>query len=64
MLDVRAGPDGKTLSVSLSRALAVDPNKMWRWVCVMEIMKEHGGSEGKELLEDEWEGLGFGTGVE
>ena len=65
MLDGRMGPGGETLSVRLSRAPAVDPNEMWRWVCETEVMEEHGGSEGGvELLSDEWEGLGFGTGVE
>ena len=67
MLNGRVGPGGETLSVRLSRIPAVDTNEVWRWVCEMEVMEEHGGSEGREeLLEDEWEGLVFATemGVE
>ncbi|KAH9970270.1 hypothetical protein BJV74DRAFT_867387 [Russula compacta] len=56
-LDGRAGPGGETLYVSLSRHPAVHTNQLWQWANAEE--------EGKEAhVEDEWGGLGFGTGGE
>jgi hypothetical protein len=38
---------------------------MWRWIYDVEDMeRSSGGVGGEACLEDEWEGLGFGTGEE
>jgi hypothetical protein len=38
---------------------------MWQWIHEVENMEKSGGGEGGEAcLEDEWGGLGFGTGEE
>jgi hypothetical protein len=67
MLNGRVGPGGEILHVRLSRPPVVHPNQMWQWVYEAEedIEKSGGGGEGGEACpEDEWGGLGFGTGEE
>jgi hypothetical protein len=62
MLDRPVRPGGETLHMGLSRAPAVHPNEMWRWVYEVEDVEKSGGGEGEACLEDEWGGLGFVTG--
>jgi hypothetical protein len=65
MLDGRAGPGGETLHVGLSRLPAVHTDRRWRWTYEVQEKEKGGGvKEGEEDFEDEWEGLGFGTGRE
>ena len=68
MLDGRVGPSGETLQVGLSRAPVVHPNRMWGWADKVQDMANSGSGEGglggEGCLEDEWGGLGFGTGKE
>ena len=65
MLDGRLGPGGETLYVGLSRLPVVDLNQMWGWIRKVGDMEKSGGGEGGDAcLEDEWGGLGFGTGKE
>jgi hypothetical protein len=37
---------------------------MWRWTHEAEDIEKSGGDEGEACLEDEWGGLGLGTGEE
>ena len=66
MLDGRAGPGGETLQVGLTRSPAVHPNRLWRWAYAVEEDGGggSGGGGGGAYFEDEWAGLGFGTGRE
>ena len=63
MLNGRAGPGGETLQVGLTRLPAVHPNRLWRWAYEAEE-EGWGGGGGGAHFEDEWAGLGFGTGRE
>ncbi len=59
MLDGRVGPGGEVMRMGLSRPPLVHLARMWQWAYKVQDM---GG--GEACLEDEWEGLGFGTGKE